>query len=505
MAGAGMKSRADWGRLLFTCAIAIVCANALLYAARQANPLITSDDWVYLDSFVRKAAASDLSLSDFFLKRAEMDHAQPLRRVVLLVQYRWFGLDYAVGGLVGVLFAFANLGLLWRIAAPQDADSRRPRWFLAVFLGIASVYVSLNAGTIYTWPLLTLGYSSQFFVLLCIFAAWTASVRGTARAACILACAAFAMDVVADDTGLLASIAISLAALAWRWRAEDRRQGMAGTAKTVVLPVVGAYAAYKAIYLAVTRGAVIMAPLSDQLRLDTKLGALAENLPALLAGLHVPLVAALMQKSRLRWMFGAHATAAEWTVAMLVLGAHAWFWWRAWRQGTGRPGFAAVALMLYFYGALAGILVGRASIHGAQYFWQPRYVFLYQLNLVALMLMAIDAMSSARTAAARSIGAVRVAAVAFACALLLLQCRLSAWTWAGARYSDGFQRKLARQIGELAAHPERVPGKCAPALIVCRYPVEQRKELVGFLQENKLNVFSPDFQARYRLYPGKSR
>jgi hypothetical protein len=121
------------------------------------------------------------------------------------------------------------------------------------------------------------------------------------------------------------------------------------------------------------------------------------------------------------------------------------------------------------------------------------------------MLMAIDAVSSARTAAARSVGAVRVAAVAFACALLLLQCRLSAWTWAGARYSDGFQRKLARQIGELAAHPERVPDKCAPALIVCRYPAGQRAELVHFLEDNQLNVFSPSFQARYRLYPGKSR
>jgi hypothetical protein len=98
---------------------------------------------------------------------------------------------------------------------------------------------------------------------------------------------------------------------------------------------------------------------------------------------------------------------------------------------------------------------------------------------------------------------VRAIAITVACALVLLQCRLSVWTWSGAQYSTGFQRKLARQIGELAAHPERVPKKCAPALIVCRYPIEQRKELVGFLKENKLNVFSPVFQARYRLYPEK--
>ncbi|MFO1473594.1 MAG: hypothetical protein U1F20_03305 [Lysobacterales bacterium] len=36
---------------------ALVCANALLYTARQAKPLVMSDEWVYLDSFVRKAAA----------------------------------------------------------------------------------------------------------------------------------------------------------------------------------------------------------------------------------------------------------------------------------------------------------------------------------------------------------------------------------------------------------------------------------------------------------------
>jgi len=162
-------------------------------------------------------------------------------------------------------------------------------------------------------------------------------------------------------------------------------------------------------------------------------------------------------------------------------------------------------LMLYLYGALAGILVGRASLYGADYFWQPRYVFLYQWGVVALLLMAIDAMSGAPGNGMRTKGPWRTVATACAIALIALQCGMGMATWGGTRYSSGFQRRLALQIGELAAHPERVPEKCAPALIVCKYPVEQRTELVRFLKDNKLNVFSPSFHARYRLDPEKPR
>jgi hypothetical protein len=498
--------RGNLAWILFVLALAIVCANVLAYSARHANPLPMSDEWVYLDAFVRKAAASDLSLYDFFVKRASMDHANPLRRLILLMHYEWFGLDYRVQGLVGVLFAFANLGLLWRIAAPER-ESRRSWWFLAAFLALASAHLSLNAGTIYTWPLLTTAFSNQTFVLLCVLQAWKANAEPTRRSALVLCGVAFAMDVAADDTALLAGIAIVLATLAWQWRGEDGRERVLRAMRIVALPLAIAYAAYKALYLAVTRGEVIATPLADPVGLGERLGALARHLPEYLAALHVPLAAAFARKSQLARMFGGGAVAAGWVLASLVLVAHAWFWWRVFARRTGRAGFAASVLMLLFYGGVAAILVGRASMHGADYFWQPRYVFVYQASVVALLLMAIDAMSSAPAVApatgARRTPVVRVVAVGCACVLLLLQCQLSVATWGSARYSRGFQKKLARQIGELAAHPQRVPVACAPALIVCRYPPERRAELVGFLQDNRLNLFSPSFQARYRLHPGK--
>ncbi|MFO1473593.1 MAG: hypothetical protein U1F20_03300 [Lysobacterales bacterium] len=90
-----------------------------------------------------------------------------MRRLVLLMHYEWFDLDYSVQALVGILFAFANLAVLWCvIAAPEDAAPARravvPRrlspWRLA-----ASYLAQL--GMIYTWPLMTMAFSNQFFVL----------------------------------------------------------------------------------------------------------------------------------------------------------------------------------------------------------------------------------------------------------------------------------------------------------------------------------------------------
>ena len=501
-----MVIRRDWQRILFLAALVLAGANVLVYAARQANPLIMSDEWAYLDGFVRKAADSGLALSDFFVKRFALDHAHPLRRAILFLHYKWFDLDYSIQAFVGVMFAFANLALFWKIAAPDDEGMLRRPWFLVAFLALAAVYLSLNSGTIYTWPLLTLGFSGHFFVLCCLLAAWRANADPTRRAAWIAFGAALAMDVVTDDTGLLVSIAIAIATVLWQWRNRGARgSAMVAASRNVVLPVVAAYVAYRVFRFTVTRGAVAAYPLADQFSAGNILHALSETLPGLLLGLHAPLVAGIVQKSKLAWLFGSGATAMEWAIFAAMSFAHAWFWWRAWSRRTGRAGYVAMALMLYFYGAVAGILVGRASLYGVDYFWQPRYVFLYQLGVVALLLMAIDAMAQDATSGVRGGRLLRRVAAACAIALIALQCCLSVATWGSVRRSSDFQRRLALQIGEIAAHPERVPDKCAPALIICRYPVEQRTELVRFLKDNKLNVFSPSFQARYRLYPDKSR
>ena len=88
-----------------------------------------------------------------------------------------------------------------------------------------------------------------------------------------------------------------------------------------------------------------------------------------------------------------------------------------------------------------------------------------------------------------------------ATALLLLQVPLSLTSWGSVRYLSAYQQRMALQMGELARDPAHVPATCAPALVVCRYPPAKRLQVMQFLRANRLNLFSPGFQARNRLYP----
>lgn len=61
---------------------AIIVANVLSFIYLASNPLVRSDGWYFLDVLVRKAVNGTLVFSDLFVKQSQLDHAQPLRRLV---------------------------------------------------------------------------------------------------------------------------------------------------------------------------------------------------------------------------------------------------------------------------------------------------------------------------------------------------------------------------------------------------------------------------------------
>ena len=68
------------------------------------------------------------------------------------------------------------------------------------------------------------------------------------------------------------------------------------------------------------------------------------------------------------------------------------------------------------------------------------------------------------------------------------------------QYVSAYQQRVALQLGALAADPQHAPAGCAPSLLVCRYDVAHRIEVLRFLQARRLNLFSPAFRTRNRLY-----
>ena len=488
------ESHASFGRAILIAILVAIGANALLYTCKTANPLIRADAWYFVGTTVRNAAEGHLTLGDLFAKRSAFDHSQPLRKLVLLFHYRFFDLDFSIEAIIGVLAAFASLGLMWKIVRPERS-SRYQMVAAYAFAAIAAVYLSLNASVVFDWPLLTLAYTGHVFVLCFVFACWWAFREPDARRLAALGVAAFAMDVVADDTGLLATIATALAVVLAGSREKDWRRTW-----PIVLTLAAAYFAYALAWhwtgSYATASEDIAAP-----GFGERAKALWQRMEGTQSALLAPFSAAVAHPAQLRSLLGRPAHVASVAIGLATIAAHAWFWWTAWRGRRNRAAFVATALMLLFYGLLAGILIVRVSTHALSYLWQPRYVVFYQWNVIALLMMGISQLPAASDAESRRWKAWPAALLGCVAAMLLaLQIPLSLQSWSGVRYRSANQQRSALALGALARRAShRVLSR--EVLADCRIHPQCRAETARFMKANHLNIFSPAFQARNRLYP----
>ena len=173
----------------------------------------------------------------------------------------------------------------------------------------------------------------------------------------------------------------------------------------------------------------------------------------------------------------------------------------AWTRRTSKAWCVAVATMLLFYGLVAGVLIGRVPQFGERAFLQPRYVVFYQLQVVALLLMATCWLGE--RAHARASRVAMGATLAACVALLVLQVPLDRQGWRRAPFQERYVHKLAEQMEGLASTPETPPPQCLPQITVCRMDVPTRVRAVVFLRDRQLNVFSPAFRRRHGFAPAE--
>lgn len=466
-------------------AIAAVFANTAWYTWTTANPLVTSDAWDFLEIFVRKTLDGTVTIQDLFVRRGKFDHAQPLNKLFLFVNARYLGLDYVYEAMAGVVFALFGFLVIKRAADDSWRGRERPAAYYLPLVGIAAVFVSLNSSSIFSWPLVTFGYVTVFVVLVTMLLAWRAFSAGRWRwfAVAIPFCA-----MVADDSGLIAAIAIAMALL-WAGARSGRRAEGSRLAAAALLLV--------ALYFA-AQGWLDPTPRtagSGTLQTLQQLAGLATGPDAW--RLLIPFASSVVYYGQLEHVAPRAWETLQAVVGALLLVAHGWFWYRASRIRVSAAAFMAISMMLVFYGFIAGILYGRVAEHGLHYFNQPRYVILYQLSAVALLLMAIASAAGQRQASWRMHVPSAAAGI-----LLLVQIPLSMSSWHEAQFNRRYWRTMAAQMGELARDPAVAPASCLPTLVICQRPAERRKQSMELLRQHHLNLFSPEFQRRRELSPG---
>lgn len=464
--------------------LVVACANITAFVVNYSNPVVSSDAWYFLDTFVRKALDGTLTVGDYFARRIGLDHAQPLRKLILLWELNYFHLDFRTEAMLGVACALLCLLMLRKIMRWVDG----PAVASPVLLWAAAVAVvlSLNSPGVWTWPLVCSAYTTYVLLFAFCMALW----RGLAHGALgWLVLSALALDLAADDTAMLATAAAWLAVGIVALRFPPIRTHAWKCALVLLLCLVVGRIALSVLY---------QVPHYSGMPLGVRAGKLAS---AFADGgwwqwWAIPLASSVAYILPLKSLVGSSALAIQLTIGIVLALAHLWFWWRALRAGPiNAPMFVGVLLMLFFYALLAGIIYGRIPTYGNGYLNQSRYVMFYGFNLIALLLMCAGDVRTAE-APARLKGPL----VAIACvALVALQIPYSTEAWQSAPYGALYHQKMARQIWYMADHGTLPPEKCLPLLTVCGYPEQKRRDLIHLLQANRLNVFSPEFQRANRM------
>lgn len=469
-----------WLKRLVWAVVTLMAVFVLITVWENTSPVIQGDNWYYADTLIKHYQEGQLSIRDIFTKR-EGDNSQPINRLILLGVTRWFQMDLAVQGVLGVLIIICCVLLLSWFAMRESVLAAGVPWISACLpLGFALILFSLNSTGFFYWPLVvtlmslgTLGGAAYLY--------FVADVHRSYQWAWIALAASLAL-IVLDTFGnlmVLASILL-FAHRALMNRGRKRVDTLMSACAAAV-----AFAAYGYFYRHLM--SVQSSPLTPENLLIAMCYA-AAHLDVAWKVLVVPFSIAMFEPlNRHDWVWALLVPLA----ALMWLG-HVWFWRQYFRHYDKRLAFLASGLMLYFYGTVAGMMVDRIPKYGFDYVFQPRYIAFYELQLVALLLMVV-------TVLPHSTRAVRMgsAIVMLMCVMFGLDIYFGARAWVTAPYTHKFDTKMIQQIDQLAADPAVVPQGCLPQITPCRWPLTQRTEVLDVLRGGGFNVFSADFRRRH--------
>jgi len=457
--------------------------QAVWYVSRACDPMPQADNWANLDYFLRKAYYQGLGLSDFLWNRGSGDHSQPLDKVLLWVNARYFGLDFMLEGLFAMLLGFGAMLLLRRAAMAEGKDIR---WGGIGAVAIAAIFFSLNSTRIYAYSMITMWFSLYLGMFASVLLAWKVLNGGNPA---WLVVTTFVVGVIADDVGYLAAASITLALCLCGGRGFTWRR-----TALVIACCLGGFLLSALFYVCfrTNTGAWAMFHASP----GRFVNFLRSDYGQFWKWWVIPSASGLVYFGTMRQLFGEQA--AQWIatgMGILLLPLHAWFWWKAWTRRPDLAGFMAVCVMLFYYAHLAGIVYGRLPILGTDFLWAPRYISFYQLGVIALLLMLVAAANDAVSRGERTPWRYAMPAVL----VILLQLPIG---WNALAHSNRPMRLMEKKASALAAGAIGTPEatrKCMEVKELRRICSSdyRRKRFLDLLVDNRLSIFSPEFQHRH--------
>ena len=457
--------------------------NAAAYISYAGIPFVTSDGWYFVDAFLQKHYHAGLSLQDFYVKRSADDHAQPVQKLLLLWNAEAFNLDFVIESYMGLAIAAVAWLLMLHVMAMDNRGNRPGIWWLLPAVASAASFVSLSGGMVFNWSLVTLGYLGPLAATALAVAAWTGVEKK--RWWPLVAVAAL-VAFTQDGTAVICAISVICALLLRELKLRGTTLRPTAVAVAVVAGWIVAYKLASSLYLHAGLPVLATGGQGVSALLDMGVEPIARMMLTIAA-------LSVSDLPPLQLHFPGRGELLHLVLGAVVIASHAWFWWRAVRDRWNSTQFLAVVLMLFCYGAVAGIIITRVSMFGPGYASQQRYLMLYQLGTVAIALLSAG--SNWRTWGLVQKGLVSIGLLG----LIAAQLPLSRATWSDAPYVQVYGNNLGRQMILLGANPQAKLAACAPTLVICEAENGERIRSITLLRDHHLNAYSAEMLGRYSM------
>lgn len=467
--------------------------DTLYFVIRSSSPVIQQDAWYFFDVFLKKAINGTLTFGDFFVRRAGADHAQPLFKLEMLMEWHFFNLDFSVGSIIGVISAALCSLILYRVTAAQPKTAPRKASGYLAWVCISAVLFSLNADAGgWTWPLVALENVTTLIILGFIVTVWSAYKN---RRYFALVFTTLLLGVSCDDSAIIAVVA-TLGALALMHLCDVEKRHSSNWKIFFLVSICIFFIRIAYSYAPIVGGSTSPPALSNLVSLFHSFCNKGWWM-----WLVLPLALPVVYKSPFMLIPPHIWTALQIFIAFLLLAAHVFFWRKAFSEKYNVSTFIAVCLMLLSYGWTAGIILGRVSVLGNDYLNQPRYISLYATHLIALFLMWGSLQRTKTGLAGNQDFIGRILPISGCIVFLALQIPMALNSWHMRPYLWAYDVEMVKQIDQITLDPSIVV-RCLPEqYMVCGWSPERRRELTEILRSNQLNIFSPQMQQRHRYLP----
>lgn len=471
------------------CVVGITFLNTLLFVLHSANPTLMADDWYFFHVFGSKALDHTLTLGDFFGRRNGPDHAEPLIKLAILWCVTKFKLDLSVEAVIGAFVALLYALLLHSVISRSVRGG--PDWAkLLAWVTVAAVLLSLNSMVLWSWAENSMQYSSDILMPLFLWVAWCSCRQ---QRYWLLLVVTFAMAVVGDDNAIICAIAALIAfSLHFALRREERRHSAMIAMGIIVAVMIAVRIGY---HFAPRLGGTAVSPLQG-------INGLLEQVAAghWRAWIDAPITWGVISRNVFSDDHSHWFILFRGAVFLGMIAAEVWFWIRTVRFKWSALTFISVGLMLVSYGWIAGILIYRAPVFGTEAFNQPRYVRLYEFQVIALALMWLGAVVDGTQASRRTRWLSMTGALA-CLVVVVLQVPISISAWRTVPYIRAYYQTQAQQTYLLSLNPADpdVLAHCNQQLQLCGMPVHERSELVGILRSRRVGIFSPSVIAAHSM------